>query len=109
MGQEGKPWAARFSSGGTYLFPRSSARWPLPPGSAALPATPGGARCGAGTDLSQPTLRRARQTGKSAARISLRQRTLLWLCRDMSSRHEMEGVKGEGGAGHLYGALAGKD
>jgi hypothetical protein len=54
-------------------------------------------------------LQQARQTGKIAARISLWQRTLLWLQRDMSSRHEMEGIKGKGGQVNSTGALAGKD
>jgi hypothetical protein len=59
--------------GRVYPLPRSSARWPVLPGSAALPATPGGARCGgAGTDPATAY-------------------------RDMPSGHEMEGIGGKGG------------
>ena len=108
MGQEGKPWAARFSSGGTYLFPRSSARWPVPPGSAALPGTPGGARCGAGTDLSQPTSASAANGQDSGPEFPCDNGPCYGfavICPRVMRWKEAR----EGGAGHLYGALAGKD
>ena len=73
--KKGQVWAVKFSLG--HL---SVAAFAVPPGGAAdsvaLPATAGGARRGTGAHRSKPVLRRAREPGKVATRISLGQRPL---------------------------------